>query len=99
MVMPPDQFRKVSEEAADGISPLEHRVFIRHFYAGSTQCVADRQGRLVLPDDYCRDLKFGSDVILVGTHETFEIWNSDKWKETQDREAETYERVAGLRGL
>jgi len=98
-VMPTDEFKKVAEVAAASVSPKDHRVFIRHFYSGSTHCTTDRQGRLVLPDEYCRQLKFKADVMLVGTHERFEIWNSAKWKQTQNDEAQIFARVADLVGL
>ena len=39
------------------------------------------------------------DAVLVGSHETFELWNSKAWSETQQTENATFERVADLVGL
>jgi MraZ protein len=100
-VMPPDQFRAVGERLSlnPEIAPKDRAVFLRHFYSRSVQLVSDKQGRLTIPEDFTAKLGLAGDAVLVGSHETFELWNSKAWTETQQSENATFERVADLVGL
>ncbi len=100
-VMPPDQFRAVADKVAvvPGVSAQEQRAFLRQFYSRAQRVVADKQGRLVVPEEYCQRFKLQNEIMLVGTHDTFEVWNCDSWKATQQTETPTYARVAGLLGI
>jgi MraZ protein len=100
-VMPPEQFRAVGEKLAANaaIAPKDRSVFLRHFYSRSQQVVLDKQGRLVVPEEMGRQLRLAGEAVLVGTHETFELWNPVAWAQTQQSETATFERVADLLGL
>ncbi len=67
----------------------------RHFIDGG----ADRQGRLVLPVDLCKEIELKGEVALVGGRGRFEIWNLQRWKRAHEEEAPTYQHVANLIGL
>jgi DNA-binding transcriptional regulator/RsmH inhibitor MraZ len=54
---------------------------------------------LTLPEDLAAKLGLEGDAVLVGSHETFELWNSKAWSQTQQTENATFERVADLVGL
>jgi MraZ protein len=99
--MPPGPFRAVADKiAADpGVSAAERAVFMRHFYSRSQHASTDKQGRLLLPDELCTKLNLHGEVILVGVHEGFEVWNKETWKSTQESEASIFERIAGIAGL
>ncbi|HEX8311191.1 MAG TPA: hypothetical protein VF614_07745 [Chthoniobacteraceae bacterium] len=100
-VMPPDEFRAVSDQAAQlpGMTPKEHRVFMRQFYSRSQHVVADKQGRILVPDEYCRRFKLEGEIVLVGVRETFELWNAEAWQKTQTNEEPTYDRWADQLGI
>src|SRR5437667_310897 len=57
-VMPPDQFRKVSEAATNhpAVSSRDRRIFLRHYYSRAELVKSDRQGRFVLLDHFCKML-------------------------------------------
>lgn len=101
LVMSPEEFARMSGEAASSpsVSPRDRRVFLRHFHAQAQHGAADKQGRLVLPDEACRQLSLKGEVALVGGRGRFEIWNLEKWKRSQSEEAATYQHVANLIGL
>lgn len=100
-VMPPDRFRAVADQvsAIPNVSAQEQRAFLRQFYSRAQRVVADKQGRLVVPEEYCQRFKLHDEIMLVGAHDTFEVWNCDAWKATQQTETPTYARVAGLLGI
>jgi hypothetical protein len=60
---------------------------------------ADRQGRLVLPEELCRKIGLKDEVALVGNRGRFEIWNLQRWKRAHEEETSTYQHVANVIGL
>jgi MraZ protein len=81
------------------LSAQEKRRFIRQFYSRAQHLTTDKQGRLVLPDEHCRQLRLKQEVVLVGGHSRFEVWNPDTWKKTLDEETPTFQHVLGMLGV
>lgn len=98
-VMPPDVFREIGEKSESQVTQAQHRTFMRHFYAQARQVTIDKQGRLLLPDDYCRRIALQGDVVLTGSSDRFEIWSPANWEKFQDEAKATYAEVADLVGL
>ena len=88
-----------SVENHDAVSPRDRRIFLRHLHSRAEHGTADRQGRLVLPEDMCRGLGLKGEVALVGNRGRFEIWNLQKWKRAHAEETATYQHVADVIGL
>lgn len=101
LVMSPEEFSRMSSEAASNpaVNARDRRVFLRHFHAQAQHGAADKQGRLVLPEEACRKLNLKGEVALVGGRGRFEIWNLEKWKRSQSEEGATYQHVAEMIGL
>lgn len=100
LVLPKAEFEAVGERVAtSGISPKEQRVFIRQFYSRAKPGAVDKQGRLLLPEDFCRQLELTGEVVLAGGRVRFEVWNSAKWDRNTADVSETYTKVADLVGL
>src|ERR1700757_931759 len=89
LVMSPKEFAKTSSAAETNQSVS----------ARAQHAAADRQGRLVLPDELCRTLGLKGEVALVGGQGRFEIWNLQRWKRAHEEETPTYQHVAGVIGL
>jgi MraZ protein len=100
-VMLPEEFaRMITEaEASTQLSAPERRSFLRQLHARSQHGSADKQGRIVLPEDLCKQLGLKGEVALVGGRGRFEIWNLDNWKRAHEAETATYQRVADAIGL
>ena len=101
LVMSPNEFARLgaSAEAAEGVSPRDARMFLRQLHARAQHGWADKQGRLLLPDDLCRQLELKGEVALVGGPGRFEIWNPARWERAHEDEHPTYQHVANLLGL
>jgi len=101
LIMPPEEFARMSQEVEENpmVAPRERRVFLRHLHARAQHGASDKQGRLVLPDELCRQLELKGEVALVGGRGRFEIWNLQKWKRSQEDETATYQHVANVIGL
>ena len=101
VVMRPEEFARMSHEVENNptVPPRDRRVFLRHLHARSQHGASDKQGRLVLPEELCRQLELKGEVALVGGRGRFEIWNLQKWKRSQQEESATYQHVANVIGL
>lgn len=101
LVMLPDEFMRVSSaaETIPGVSPRDMRVFLRHLHSRAQHGFSDKQGRLLLPDELCKQLELKGEVALVGGRGRFEIWNLQRWKRAHADEHATYQHVASLVGL
>ena len=95
------EFAKMSStaETNDKISARDRRVFLRQLHSRAQHAAADRQGRLVLPDDLCQKVGLKNEVALVGNRGRFEIWNLQRWKRAHEDETPTYQHVAKEIGL
>ena len=101
LVMSPTEFTRTSSAAenSQGVSPHDRRVFLRQLHSRAQHASADRQGRLVLPEDLCRKVGLKGEVALVGGRGRFEIWNLQRWKRAHEEETPTYQHVAREIGL
>ncbi len=98
-VMPPAKFQAAAEEAKARIAPKDLSVFLRHFYSSSQHVELDKQGRLLMPEEFCESLKLRGEIMLIGTLDSFEMWSREAWNATQHNEAEIYNRVSEEVGL
>ena len=101
IVMPPSEFSKMSSAAEinQTVAARDRRVFLRHLHSRAQHAGADRQGRLVLPEELCRKVGLKGEVVLVGNRGRFEIWNLEKRKRAHEEETPTYQHVADVIGL
>jgi MraZ protein len=101
LVMSPEEFARVSAnvDTAANVSPRDRRMFLRQLHSRAQHGASDRQGRLVLPDDLCKQTALKGEVALVGGRGRFEIWNLQRWKRAHEEETPTYQHVASVIGL
>jgi transcriptional regulator MraZ len=101
LVMSTDEFARLRAQAESDstISARDRRIFSRQLHSRAEHGASDRQGRLVLPEDLCKELALKGEVALVGGHGRFEIWNVQKWKRAHEEETPTYQHVANVIGL
>lgn len=101
LVMLPNEFARVSAAAENtpGVTPRELRVYLRQLHARAQHGSADKQGRLLLADEFCKLLSLKSEVTLVGGRGRFEIWNPQRRARAHELEHPTYQHVADLVGL
>ena len=92
IVMPTFEFRRQVEkvERDESVLPADRRRFIRQFSSRAQHLTGDKQGRIVLPDEQCRQLHLQGDVFLIGAYSRFEIWSPALWQQTSSQEESTY---------
>lgn len=55
------------------------RKFSRFFLAGANQCIVDKQGRILIPNNLREFATLDKEIILIGVSNRIEIWSKDNW--------------------
>lgn len=72
------------------------REFRRQVYAGASDAVPDRQGRVILPPGLREYANINNQAVIIGLHDHCEIWNPDRWRERQQRSDDDPEGRAAM---
>ncbi len=75
------------------------RAFMRQYFSQAFPCPVDRQGRMVLPAEMCREAGLADEVVLVGTGIRIEVWSPAGWEAEREQARGDYREVADLLGL
>ncbi len=67
------------------LSLEEGRVDRRNFFSTADECLLDRQGRFILPQEFVEYSELKDEVLIVGAGDHFEIWNKKRWLEVTER--------------
>lgn len=100
MVMPPEEFDSIATSIRESGKPRDfQQKLIRQFYSKARAMAADSQGRILLPEDQCAALSLKGEIVLVGGHSRFEIWNPKRWAAMNAEESASYIKEAAEYGL
>jgi MraZ protein len=55
-------------------------MFQNYYFGGASECVVDKQGRILIPPPLRKYAELKRDVVLVGDVEKFRVWDLDAWK-------------------
>ena len=72
----------------------ESRKFNRLYFSGATDAVADKQGRILIPDYLKSYAAIKQDVMVIGVSDRIEIWAKEKWKEFYEQNKGNFEDLA-----
>ena len=72
----------------------EARKFNRLYFSGACEVIADKQGRVLIPDYLKSYAGIKEDVVIIGVSDRIEIWASEKWKEFFDENKGQFENLA-----
>ena len=99
-VMPPEVFRQIGEEAkSSSASPALYREFVSNLFAMAKFVETDKQGRLLLPEEFCLKRDLVGDTILTGANDRIEIWSPANWAKYKEQSNGAFEQIARNIGL
>lgn len=101
MVMPIAVTHEVAARAKSDprFTPQDVQRFIRQFYSRAQPLTTDKQGRIVLLEEHCRQLGLKGEVVLVGSHSRFEVWSPEAWQKVREEDAPTFHHMLGVIGI
>lgn len=90
-----DEWRNVEQKFKSmSFTKQDSRKFNRFYFSGAVEIVADKQGRILVPN-YLKDFaQIKRDVVVIGVSNRVEIWAQDRWREFYDSNLETFEETA-----
>jgi len=94
-IFPPDEWQLF--EAKLKSLPLTNknaRAFARMFYAGATECEADKQGRILIPQTLRDHAGLDRDAVVIGVGTRAEIWSNANWKAYNQDDTLSYDAIA-----
>ena len=59
--------------------------FVRYVISGVVECSLDKQGRILVPGTMRNEFNIGSEVVLNGMLDYFEIWDKATWADETRR--------------
>ena len=82
----PDEWAKIESRILDMAEKSESmRRFRRVFIGGASNCVCDKQGRILIPPTLREYGGFEREIVLVGVLDHFEIWSREKWDQENSK--------------
>ncbi|MFQ6014355.1 MAG: division/cell wall cluster transcriptional repressor MraZ [Anaerolineae bacterium] len=76
------------------ITKKDARAFTRFLFANATDCIPDKQGRILIPPYLRRYAALDGDVIIIGANDHLEIWNPTRFRELDAMADENGEAIA-----
>lgn len=70
------------------------RNFVRLFFAGAQDCVADKQGRFVIPQNLREYAGLEKDIVIIGVSNRIEVWSKTAWNTYSDNDDVSFDDLA-----
>ena len=90
-----DEWKKFEDKLKNlPITSQEARSFVRFFFAVASECEADKQGRINIPQNLREYAKIQKDVVIVGVSTRAEIWSNDNWNKYTNSDSLDVSKIA-----
>lgn len=73
---PPNVFVALENEIRGKVPEEEWPDVRREVFGTARRISHDSQHRLLIPEDFCREVGIESDVVMIGVRQSFEIWDA-----------------------
>jgi MraZ protein len=70
------------------------RAFIRFFFSGASECILDKQGRVLIPSNLRDHSKLEKDAVIIGVSTRLEIWSKAEWEDYNSDDNLSYDSIA-----
>jgi len=87
-VLPPQQMAKLMRDVDAMPNSDSNKVVLKRFIGSeSVQVSLDKVGRICLPDKMAKDAGIGTEAVLVGLLDRFEIWSPERFERVKESDA------------
>ena len=66
------------------LSDRNARNFVRFFLSGATECVLDKQGRFLIPNNLRTAANLEKETVIIGVGTRLEIWDKSTWSKCDE---------------
>ncbi|MGC1481698.1 MAG: hypothetical protein WA771_14455 [Chthoniobacterales bacterium] len=81
------EFSRKEDEVMQTVVRKQQRAVIRGLFGSAHQLKPDKQGRIVIPEKFCKAVGLTNSISFVGVKDSIEIWDSSKATEAVEAEA------------
>ncbi|MCR3956200.1 MAG: division/cell wall cluster transcriptional repressor MraZ [Gudongella sp.] len=94
-VYPKDEWKIVEDKLKSlPMTNKDARAFVRFFFSGATECILDKQGRVLIPGNLRDHSKLMKDTVVIGVSTRLEIWSKEEWDSYNDDDSLSYDSIA-----
>lgn len=91
---PPDEWRDLEKKAREiPLTKKDSRDFRRLLISGAVECILDKQGRIMLPQNLREHAGIRRDIVVIGNLEKIEIWSKENWQDYWEKN-KSFEELA-----
>ncbi len=76
------------------LTKRDSRAFKRLFFSGAMEVEADKQGRILIPQNLRDYAGIEKDIMFIGVSDRVEIWNESAWSQYFGEADDNYEELA-----
>jgi MraZ protein len=88
-IFPLEEWERLSLKIRElPMTDLDSRAFVRFLFAKASDCIPDRQGRVIIPPGLRVYAGLNDNVIVAGAHNHLEVWDSQTYQ-TLDAKVES----------
>lgn len=93
-VMPGEKFARQEDDLRAILPPgVALQQALRRLYGSARRIESDKQGRILLPDELCKQVGLAGEVAFVGVKDRFEIWSAATWSSAAEETSEISEEA------
>ncbi|MBU2044829.1 MAG: division/cell wall cluster transcriptional repressor MraZ [Candidatus Omnitrophica bacterium] len=72
----------------------QSRHFNRIFFSGASETMADKQGRMTVPDNLKEFAQIKREIVIIGVVNRIEVWDKNLWTSFYHHNKKRYEEMA-----
>jgi len=94
-VYPKEEWKALEEKLRTlPLTNRDARAFVRFFFSGATECILDKQGRILIPNNLREHAKLVKDAVIIGVSSRIEIWSKEEWDRYNNDVSLSYDSIA-----
>lgn len=81
VLFPQEEWLRFKDRVAQiNMTSSKLRAFQRKVFSGAVECVLDKAGRFLIPQNLREYAKLDGEVVLIGVGNKMEIWDKKEWE-------------------
>lgn len=94
-VYPPSEWTRLEQKLKQlPFTKSDSRAFTRLFFSGAMEVEADKQGRVLIPQNLREYAAIEKEVMIIGVSNRVELWSEQAWQHYYNQADQNYEELA-----
>jgi MraZ protein len=94
-VFPTDEFARMTEQMRQApVTSKSARDYLRVFFAGASDDVPDKQGRVTVPPALRTYAGLTRDCVVIGANTRVEIWDAEAWATYEAAQEQSFSDIS-----